>query len=119
MTYTYNPRTEEPSYITALQNLRPNIVENNIEFHINGNGKVIYWEDRENEPPTQEEVNQEYQKQLKEFAEQALYRMRKETLPEPYDLLMMLHEDIKTGNIQSGSFVSIIDSVIEQFPKLK
>ena len=45
--------------------------------------------------------------------------MRKETLPEPYDLLMMLHEDIKTGNIQSGSFVSIIDSVMEQFPKLK
>ena len=119
ITYTYNPKIEEPSYITALQNLRPNIVENNIEYHINGSGKVIYWEDRENEPPTQEEVNQEYQKQLKEFAEQALYRMRKETLPEPYDLLMMLHEDIKTGNIQSGSFVSIIDSVIEQFPKLK
>ena len=42
MTYTYNPRTEEPSYITALQNLRPNIVENNIEYHINGTGEVIY-----------------------------------------------------------------------------
>ena len=119
MTYTYNPQTEEPSYITALHNLRPNIVENNIEYHVNGKGKVIYWEDSENEPPTQEEVNQEYQRQLKEFAEQAFYRMRKEILPEPYDLLLMLHEDIKTGNIQNGSFVSIIDSAVEQFPKLK
>ena len=119
MTYTYNPRTEEPSYITALQNLRPNIVENNIEFHLNGNGKVIYWEDRENEPPTQEEVNQEYQKQLKEFAEQAFYRMRKQSLPDPYDLLLMLHEDIKNGNVESGSFVSIIDNALKQFPKIK
>ena len=42
MTYTYNPKIEEPSYITALQNLRPNIVENNIEYHINGSGKVFY-----------------------------------------------------------------------------
>ena len=45
--------------------------------------------------------------------------MRKQSLPDPYDLLIMLHEDIKNGNIQSGSFVSIIDSALKQFPKLK
>ena len=119
MTYKYNPKTEEPSYTTAIKQLRPNLQDNNIEFHINGHGKVIYWEDRENEPPTQEEINQEYQKQLKEFAEQAFYRMRKQNLPEPYDLLLMLHEDIKSGNIEGGSFVSVIDNVMKKFPNIK
>ena len=119
MTYKYNPRTEEPSYMTALKQLRPRSADNNIEYHIDGKGNVIYWEDREKEPPTREEVNQEYQRQLKEFAEQTFYRMRKQNLPEPYDLLLMLHEDIKNGNVESGSFVSIIDNVLQQFPKLK
>ena len=119
MTYKYNPRTEEPSYTTALKQLRPRLADNNIEYHIDGKGNVLYWEDREKEPPTCEEVNQEYQRQLKEFAEQAFYRMRKQNLPEPYDLLLMLHEDIKNGKVESGSFVSIIDNVLQQFPKLK
>ena len=119
MTYKYNPRTEEPSYTTALKQLRPKLANNNIEYHIDAKGNVIYWEDRDEEPPTREEVNQEYQRQLKEFAEQAFYRMRKQSLPDPYDLLLMLHEDIKSGNVESGSFVSIIDDALKQFPKIK
>ena len=81
MTYKYNPRTEEPSYTTAIKQLRPRLADNNIEYHMDGKGNVVYWEDREKEPPTREEVNQEYQRQLKEFAEQAFYRMRKQSLP--------------------------------------
>ena len=45
--------------------------------------------------------------------------MRKKSLPDPYDLLLMLHEDIKSGNVEGGSFVSIIDNALKQFPKIK
>ena len=64
MTYKYNPRTEEPSYTTALKQLRPRLADNNIEYHIDGKGNVLYWEDREEGPPTCEEVGKQISKKL-------------------------------------------------------
>ena len=118
MTYTYNPKKEDPSYITAIQALRPNLVEKDIQFHINGQGDIIFWEDYYNEPPKREEVLEELAKQAKEYAEYSFYRLRKQDLPEPYDLIWKLYDDIKCGNIENGSFVSLLDSVVKKYPNI-
>ena len=59
----------------------------------------------------------ELKKQVIEWDRVKYYRDRKEYLPDPYDLIWMLYNDIKCGNIESGSFMSSLNEAVEKFPE--
>lgn len=116
MTWKYNYKRDTPSYISAIKSLRPNIVKNNTQFHVNGKGEILFWEDWDNPPPTPQEVNEELDKQIELYEKYEYYRQRKENLPDPYELIWILYNDIKCGNIDKGSFISLLDEMVDRFP---
>ena len=107
----------EPSFITALHALVPEVKEKSIPVIFDGFGNVTFWELHDREPPSSQEILEELRKQVIEWDKQKYYRDRQENLPDAYDLLWMLYDDIKCGNIEEGSFVSIIDEIIKKFPE--
>ena len=108
---------EEPSYMTALHALVPEVKEKNICVVFDGRANVTYWEKYDAEPPAAEEILAELKKQVIEWDRVKYYRDRKEYLPDPYDLIWMLYNDIKCGNIESGSFMSSLNESVEKFPE--
>ena len=108
---------EEPSYVTALHALVPEVKEKNISVVFDGFANVTYWEKYDADPPSNEEILAEYKKEVIEWDKFKYHRDRKEYLPDPYDLIWMLYDDIKCGNIKSGSFVSSLDEAVEKFPE--
>ena len=107
----------EPSFTTALHVLVPEVKEKSIPVIFDGFGNITFWEIYDKEPPSSQEILEELRKQVIEWERLKYYRDRRESLPDAYDLLWMLYDDIKCGNIEKGSFVSIIDEVVERFPK--
>ena len=39
-----------------------------------------------------------------------ILQRQKNNLPDPYDLLWILYQDIKNDNVKNGAFVSLLDS---------
>ena len=73
---------EDPSYITALHALVPEVKEKNICVIFDGLANVTYWEKYDAEPPSAEEILAEFKKQIIEWDNIKYYRDRKEYLPD-------------------------------------
>lgn len=112
-------RIDSPDLISAVHALRPNVEKNRICFAINGDATISHWEDSETDPPTKEEILNELQKQIDLHIKFKHYRQRKENLPNTYDLLWILYQDIKNGNLEHGSFVSLLDDIVEKYPEVE
>ena len=84
----------------------------------NGESKFVVWEHPEGkEPPTREEIDKEMDRQCKIYNYYQYEREReKEYLPIK-DQLDMLYHDIKSGNLENGSWIKSVESVKERIPK--
>tara|TARA_A100001201_G_scaffold112837_1_gene96669 strand:- start:272 stop:610 length:339 start_codon:yes stop_codon:yes gene_type:complete len=107
----------EPSFITALHALVPEVKEKNIPVVFDAMGTVTYWENYDHEPPSQKEILAELKRQVVEYDYFKYYRDRKNNLPDPYDLLWILYQDIKNDDVKNGAFVSLLDKVVEKYPE--
>jgi len=106
---------QEPGLLEAVYALRPELKDKS-SFVMDAQGNITYWGDHDSDPPTNQEILQELQRQVDLWNKFKYYRDRKESLPNPYDLLWILYEDIKSGNVENGSFVSLLDEVLEKYP---
>jgi len=101
-----------PGSDTALHILRPGA-----KWDILGT-EFLAWEDPEGrEPPTWEEVESEIVRQVEIYNYYLYERNREKEYPEIKDQLDMLYNDIKSGNLENGSWIAAIDQVKQNNPK--
>ena len=80
--------------------------------------KFVEWEDDEGrEPPDWKEVEAEIVRQVKIYNYYLYERNREEQYPEIKDQLDMLYHDLKSGNLNNGTWITAIDAVKENNPK--
>ena len=101
-----------PGVDTAIQNLCPGA-----RYDLSCN-KFVGWEDDEGrEPPDWKEVEAEIVRQVKIYNYYLYERNREEQYPEIKDQLDMLYHDLKSGNLNNGTWITAIDAVKEKNPK--
>ena len=101
-----------PGVDTAIKCLRPGA---RWDF---GGGKFIEWQDDEGrEPPTWEEIQEEIQREIVIYDYYKWERDREKEYPGWKDQLDMLYHDIKSGNLNNGTWIAAIDAVKNNNPK--
>ena len=82
------------------------------------NSTLIEFEDDEGrEPPSWKDVEAEIVRQVKIYNYYLYERNREEQYPEIKDQLDMLYHDLKSGNLNNGTWITAIDAVKEKNPK--
>lgn len=82
------------------------------------NTTIITWEDPEGrEPPLWEEIEAEIIREVNIYNYYLYERNREEQYPFLQDQLDMLYHDIKSGNLENGSWIASIDKVKQENPK--
>jgi len=98
----------------ALESLQPEAqwkMEGNLDY------ESIQWLSPDIQKPTRQEVLNECSR-LKTLYENTEYqRLRVMVYPSIQDQLDMIYHDIKEGTLDSGSWISTIQSIKEEFPK--
>ena len=80
--------------------------------------KFVAWEDDEGrEPPNWKEVEAEIVRQVKIYNYYLYERNREKQYPKIKDQLDMLYHDLKSGNLNNGTWITAIDAVKENNPK--
>tara|TARA_B100001778_G_scaffold295030_1_gene267032 strand:- start:1810 stop:2178 length:369 start_codon:yes stop_codon:yes gene_type:complete len=80
--------------------------------------KFVAWEDdKGREPPSWKDVEAEIVRQVKIYNYYLYERNREEQYPEIKDQLDMLYHDLKSGNLNNGTWITAIDAVKENNPK--
>ena len=101
-----------PGVDSAIQTLYPGA-----RYDLSCN-KVVEWEDDEGrEPPDWKEIEAEIIRQVKIYNYYLYERNREEQYPEIKDQLDMLYHDLKSGNLNNGTWITAIDAVKERNPK--
>ena len=101
-----------PGVDTAIQTLRPGA---RWDMH---NTQFLAWEDDEDrEPPTWEEIEAEIVREVEIYNYYLYERNREEQYPHVKDQLDMLYHDLKSGNLNNGTWIAAIDAVKEKNPK--
>ena len=101
-----------PGVDSAIQTLCPGA-----RYDLSCN-KIIGWEDDGGrEPPNWKEVEEEIVRQVKIYNYYLYERNREEQYPEIKDQLDMLYHDLKSGNLNNGTWITAIDAVKENNPK--
>ena len=101
-----------PGMDTAMEVLRPGA------RYSSENLELLEWEDDEGrEPPTKEELNAEFQREVEIYNYYLYERNREEQYPELTSQLDMLYHDIKDGNLTNGRWISAIEEVKNNNPK--
>jgi len=101
-----------PGFDTAIQVLRPGARWTYEE------GLIVQWEDPEGrEPPSQEEINVEMNREVDIYNYYMYERDREENYPDIKEQLDLLYHDIKNGNLNSGEWITAIDAVKNKYPK--
>ena len=101
-----------PGVDTAIQVLRPGA-----RWEIE-NTTFIRWEDDEGrEPPTWQEIEDEMIREVQIYNHYLYERNREKEYPDVKDQLDMLYHDIRSGNLENGSWIAAIDAVKENNPK--
>ena len=76
------------------------------------------WEDDEGrQPPDWKEVEAEIIREVKIYNYYLYERNRQQQYPEIKDQLDMLYHDLKSGNLNNGTWIAAIDAVKENNPK--
>jgi hypothetical protein len=106
-----------PSLENAVKFLRPNVLH--WDFYNDGEtAKFHMWDDPTgSDPPTWPELSLQIRKDnaIWEYYEYA--RKREELYGDIGNQLDMLYNDIKSGNLQNGNWIKLIDSVKEKIKK--
>ena len=101
-----------PGVDSAIQTLYPGA-----RYDLSCN-KFVEWEDDEGrEPPDWKEIEAEIIRQVKIYNYYLYERNREEQYPEIKDQLDMLYHDLKSGNLNNGTWITAIDAVKKNNPK--
>ena len=101
-----------PGVDSAIQTLCPGA-----RYDLSCN-KFVAWEDDEGrEPPSWKDVEAEIVRQVKIYNYYLYERNREEQYPQIKDQLDMLYHDLKSGNLNNGTWITAIDAVKERNPK--
>lgn len=101
-----------PGVDTAIQTLCPGA-----RYDLSCN-KFVGWEDDEGrEPPSWKDVEAEIVRQVKIYNYYLYERNREKQYPEVKDQLDMLYHDLKSGNLNNGTWITAIDAVKKNNPK--
>ena len=101
-----------PGVDTAIQTLYPGA-----RYDLN-NTTFDAWEDDEGrEPPDWKDVEAEIIREVKIYNYYLYERNRQQQYPEIKDQLDMLYHDLKSGNLNNGTWIAAIDAVKENNPK--
>ena len=101
-----------PGVDSAIQTLCPGA-----RYDLSCN-KFVAWEDDEGrEPPSWKDVEAEIVRQVKIYNYYLYERNREEQYPQIKDQLDMLYHDLKSGNLNNGTWITAIDAVKEKNPK--
>ena len=101
-----------PGVDTAIQTLCPGA-----RYDLSCN-EFVGWEDDEGrEPPSWKDIEAEIVRQVKIYNYYLYERNREEQYPQIKDQLDMLYHDLKSGNLNNGTWINAIDAVKEKNPK--
>ena len=101
-----------PGVDTAIQTLYPGA-----RYDLN-NTTFNAWEDDEGrQPPDWKDVEAEIIREVKIYNYYLYERNRQQQYPEIKDHLDMLYHDLKSGNLNNGTWIAAIDAVKENNPK--
>jgi len=101
-----------PGVDTAIQTLYPGA-----RYDLN-NTTFNAWEDDEGrQPPDWKDVEAEIIREVKIYNYYLYERNRQQQYPEIKDQLDMLYHDLKSGNLNNGTWIAAIDAVKENNPK--
>jgi len=82
------------------------------------NNKIIEWiDDEKRDPPTWDEIEEEIKREVVIYNYYLYERNREKQYPDWRDQLDMLYHDIKSGNLNNGSWINTIQKVKENNPK--
>ena len=101
-----------PGVDTAIQTLR-----SGARYDLSCNKFVAWEDDKGREPPNWKEVEEEIVREVKIYNYYLYERNREEQYPEIKDQLDMLYHDLKSGNLNNGTWITAIDAVKERNPK--
>jgi|9_EtaG_2_1085328.scaffolds.fasta_scaffold00137_2 hypothetical protein len=106
-----------PSVNEAVTYLRPNVKHWDL-YQKDGTAKFLMWEDPTgSDPPSWEELSLQVRKDFATWEYYEYARKREELYGDIGDQLDMLYHDIKSGNLQNGNWIKLIDSVKEEIKK--
>lgn len=101
-----------PGIDTAIEVLRPGAA-----WDMVGN-KFDAWRDPEDrDPPSWAEIQEEIHREYKIYDYYEYERNRSKEYPDIKEQLDMLYHDIKSGNLNNGTWITAIDAVKENNPK--
>ena len=97
----------------ALLSLRPGA-----KWSMNGEDyDQLVWADTEQTKPTKSEVMVEVERLKIEVERNKYQNQRYYEYPSVREQLDALYHDIKTGNLESGTWIAAIEAVKEKYPK--
>lgn len=101
-----------PGVDSAIKYLRPNA-----KFSLMNN-TICDWDCIDGtEPPSWEEIEQQILEDIQVYNYYLYARNRQSEYGNIGDQLDMLYHDIKSGNLENGSWVSMIESIKKKYPK--
>ncbi len=102
-----------PGVDTAIRKLRPNV--GRWELY---NTSITIWEDASgSEPPTWNEIQEQILKDVEVYNYYLYARNREEQYGDWREQLEMMFNDIKSGDLQNGEWVKMIERVKSENPK--
>ena len=101
-----------PGVDTAIKFLRPNA-----KFDLYNRTFTRYEDPDHAEPPSWEEVEAQIQKDVEVYNYYLYARNREADYGDWKDQLNLLYDDIKSGNLQNGKWVQMIEEVKARHPK--
>jgi hypothetical protein len=108
-----------PGLETAVEVLRPGAKwDMDVSGHQQGKSLFTRWEDDQNrEPPTWNEIEEEVLRERRIYDWFEWERQRERLYPDWRDQFDMLYNDIKSGNIENGTWIAAIEKVKREVPK--
>ncbi len=102
-----------PGVDTAIKYLRPGA-----KFDIVNNKFFVSWEcPNGSNPPTWDEINEQIQKDVETYNHYLYAIKREEDYGDWREQLELIYDDIKSGNLENGKWVQMIESIKEKYPK--
>ena len=106
-----------PSIENAIKYLRPQVEHYNFYIQDEENCFTMWEDPSGSKPPTWKEISLQIRKDAAIWEYYEYARKREEKYGDIGDQLDMLYNDIKSGNLQNGEWIKLIDSVKKEISK--